>query len=97
MYACLVCVFICSCLTLAATNVNPSAWCPHATTLKIASFVASSVMLLVIISILLAGKRILEFYADQLDCEKDKEDQEKVLRMSSWKFATNKMILLVIQ
>ena len=29
--------------------------------------------------------------------EKDKEDQEKVLRMSSWKFATNEMIFLVIQ
>ena len=77
MYACLVCVFICSCLTLAATNVNPSAWCPHATTLKIASFVASSVMLLVIISILLAGKRILEFYADQLTTTKTKKTKKK--------------------
>ena len=77
MYACLVCVFICSCLTLAATNVNPSAWCPHATTLKIASFVASSVMLLVIISILLAGKRTLEFYADQLTTTKTKKTKKK--------------------
>ena len=77
MYACLVCVFICSCLTLAATNVNPSAWCPHATTLKIASFVASSVMLLVIISILLAGKRTLEFYADQLTARKTKKTKKK--------------------
>ena len=77
MYACLVCVFICSCLTLAATNVNPSAWCPHATTLKIASFVASSVMLLVIISILLAGKRTLEFYADQLTTAKTKKTKKK--------------------
>ena len=77
MYACLVCVFICSCLTLAATNVNPSAWCPHATTLKIASFVARSVMLLVIISILLAGKRTLEFYADQLTTTKTKKTKKK--------------------
>ena len=77
MYACLVCVFICLCLTLAATNVNPSAWCPHATTLKIASFVASSVMLLVIISILLAGKRTLEFYADQLTTTKTKKTKKK--------------------
>ena len=77
VYACLVCVFICSCLTLAATNVNPSAWCPHATTLKIASFVASSVMLLVIISILLAGKRTLEFYADQLTTTKTKKTKKK--------------------
>ena len=77
MYACLVCVFICSCLTLAATNVIPLAWCPHATALKIASFVASSVMLLVITSIFLAGKRTLEFYADQLIARKTKKTKKK--------------------
>ena len=53
---------------------------------------------MVILSNLLAGKRILEFYPEQIIVGKTKkEDQEKVLRMSSWKFAKNEMIFLVIQ
>ena len=94
----LVCVSVCSCLTLAATDVISSAQCPHSTSWKIASFVTSCVMWMVILSILFAGKRTLEFYAEQLIVGKTKkEDQEKVLRMSSWKFAKNEMIFLVIQ
>ena len=98
-YVCVLGVcFVCLCLTLAATNVISSARCHHLTPLKVTSFVASFVMWLVILSMLLAGKRTLEFYAEQLITGNiKKEDQEKVLRMSSWKFAKNEMILLVIQ
>ena len=90
--------FVCLCLTLAATNVISSARCHHLTPLKVTSFVASFVMWLVILSMLLAGKRTLEFYAEQLITgNTKKEDQEKVLKMSSWKFAKKEMILLVIK
>ena len=89
--------FVCLCLTLAATNVISSAWCHHLTPLKVTSFVASFVMWLVILSMLLAGKRTLEFYQNSWSQETKKEDQEKVLRVSSWKFAKNEIILLVIQ
>ena len=89
--------FVCLCLTLAATNVISSAWCHHLTPLKVTSFVASFVMWLVILSMLLAGKRTIEFYQNSWSQETKKEDQEKVLRVSSWKFAKNEIILLVIQ
>ena len=98
VYARLVCVFVWSCLTLAATNVISSARCRHSTLWKIVSFVASSVTWLVILSTIFAGKRTLEFYAEQLIAGKTKkEDQEKVFRMASWKFAKNEMIFLVIK
>ena len=71
-------VFVCSCLTLAATTVISSAWCPYSASWKITSIVASCVTWLVILSILLARKRTLEFYAEQLIIVKaKKEDQEK--------------------
>ena len=91
-------VFVCSCLTPATTTVISSAWCPYLTSWKIASIVASCVTWLVILSILLARKRTLEFYAEQLITVKTKkEDQEKVLRMPSQEFARNEMMFLVIQ